>query len=111
MEQLGIHFPPPTTPSDIEALVACLSGKGWMTAIQIGVALGWSDRKVRAVASEADEVISYPGSPGYRLEIESTEEEYTHYRNARRAQARGMMVKVFRTDRRRRLRGQRLLPV
>ncbi len=109
--QAEIHFPPATTPTDVEQLVAVLTGQGWMTAEQLGVALGWSDRKVRAVASEADAVISYPGSPGYRLEAEATDEEYSHYRNARRAQARGMVAKVIRTDRRRRDRGQRLMPV
>lgn len=72
---------------------------GWATALHIGVALGWADRKVRLVASESDQVISYPGSPGYKIVTRCTAEEYRHYRNAMRAQARGMIGRVMRTDR------------
>ena len=41
---------------------------GWLTADELAAALKWSDRKVRAVARVmAPKVVSYPGSPGYKL--------------------------------------------
>ena len=52
---------------EIATLIAYLRGQGWRPAKQISDALGWDDRAVRELASESDEVISYPGSPGYKL--------------------------------------------
>lgn len=80
-------------------LVEYLRGKDWMTAAEISNATGWDDRKVRELASESDEVISYPGSRGYKLLSACTAAEYEHYRLARRHQARAMIAKVIRTDR------------
>jgi hypothetical protein len=104
MEQLGLQFSAPKTrDTDIEELVNLLADPqrcpDWMTALQIGDALGWSDRKVRQVASDCDRVISYPGSPGYKVITRCTTEEYRHYRNAMRRQARVMIGRVLRTDR------------
>lgn len=104
MEQLGLQFSAPKTrEGEVDVLVELLGDSrrcpDWMTALQIGVALGWSDRKVRQVASDCDRVISYPGSPGYKLVGRCTAEEYRHYRNAMRRQAREMIGRVMRTDR------------
>lgn len=104
MEQLGLQFSAPKTRrADVDELLELLGDvkrcPDWMTALQIGVALGWSDRKVRQVASDCDRVISYPGSPGYKIVTRCTAEEYRHYRNAMRAQARVMIGRVMRTDR------------
>ena len=86
--------------ADAAALVEFLHDKGWMTAEQLGIALGWSDRRVRKAASTSDEVISYPGSPGYKLLRDCTQDEYHRYRNVTRHQAREMIGRVMRTDRR-----------
>jgi hypothetical protein len=59
---------------DVERLVAVLEdAAGWMVAAEVAVAL-WSrdsdanKRRVRAIASAAGAgVVSYPGSPGYKL--------------------------------------------
>jgi hypothetical protein len=104
MHQLGLQFSPPRCSSrELDELLDLLADAkrcpDWMTALQIGVALGWSDRKVRKLASESDKVISYPGSPGYKILGRCTADEYHHYRNAMRAQARGMISRVMRTDR------------
>ena len=82
-----------------DALETFLQGNGWMTAEAIANDTGWNDRKIRDLASESDHVISYPGSPGYKLLSDATREEYEHYRNSRKAQARVMIGKVIRTDR------------
>jgi hypothetical protein len=102
MHQLGLDFAArAAAPSeDPGVLVDWLRGKGWLTAEQLGLALGWSDRRVRKAASQSDEVISYPGSPGYKLLSECTREEYDRFRNVTRHQAREMIGRVLRADRR-----------
>lgn len=104
MIQLGLTFnAPKTTGQDVAALVGLLADEkvcpGWMSRVQIGVALGWNERKVRALASDCDLVVSYPGSPGYKHVRRCTPDEYQRYRAAMRAQARQMIGRVLRTDR------------
>ncbi|QYM80248.1 hypothetical protein K0B96_06440 [Horticoccus luteus] len=99
-EQLDLTFRPAQPEAiDASALVEFLRGKGWMTAREICEATRWNDRLVREMASASDVVISYPGSPGYKLLADCTAEEYHRYRVARRSQARDMLAKVIRTDR------------
>jgi hypothetical protein len=98
--QLDLTFSKPAKDDPaVGELVEFLRGKGWMTAKAISTSLGWDDRVVRALASASDEIISYPGSPGYKLLCEITLEEYNRYRDARKSQARDMIAKVVRTDR------------
>jgi hypothetical protein len=101
MHQLGLDFAArAAAPSeDPGTLVDFLRGKGWLTAEQLGLALGWSDRRVRKAASQSDQVISYPGSPGYKLIGDCSKDEYLRYRNVTRHQAREMIGRVMRTDR------------
>ena len=97
-EQLDLFARRPKAPG-VDELVAFLRGKGWMTRRQISAVTGWDERLVRAIASESDDIVSYPGSPGYKLLVECTRDEYESYRNARKSQARDMIAKVVRTDR------------
>jgi hypothetical protein len=92
-------FRTPVEDPGVADLVEFLRGRGWMTAAQVSAATGWDDRKVRELASQSDEVISFPGSKGYKLLGACTADEYEHYRLARRNQARAMIAKVVRTDR------------
>lgn len=99
-EQLDLNlFRPVVKSHEVAELVEFLRGKGWMTADAIAVAIGWNDRKVRALASESDWIISSPGRPGYKHLLDATADEYARYRNGRRSQAREMVAKVIRTDR------------
>ena len=105
MHQLGLDFAHRrATAAQVEQdradLVAFLRGKGWLTADALCIALGWSDRRVRKAASTSDEVISYPGSPGYKLLEECTREEYDAFRNVTLHQADEMKARVVRADRR-----------
>jgi hypothetical protein len=115
MHHRPIQFPPPrATPKDVAALVELLKRqKDWATAEQIGFLLGWSDRKVRRVASETDQIVSHPGSEGYKLEEKCSEEEVSHFGNSLRAQARKMIGRWLRVRARRqeRQRSQGLLPL
>ena len=98
--QLDLCFAKPEQDDPaIDDLVEFLRGKTWMTARTISATLKWDDRVVRALASASDQIISYPGSPGYKLLSDCTREEYERYRNARLSQARDMAGKVIRTDR------------
>jgi len=107
-------IPPKPSAQHIETLVTYLRGQPtWMTAEQIGFALGWGDRKVRRVASACDEIVSHPGSEGYKLEEKSSEDEFSHFGNSLRAQARAMIGRWLRVrnKRRQRQRDQGLLPL
>ncbi len=99
-EQIPLSFEKPKiVDPKVADLVEFLRGKGWMTAAQIAAQTAWDDRRVLDLASQSDSVISYPGSPGYKLLCDCWLSEYEHYRLARRHQAREMIGKVIRTDR------------
>lgn len=100
MEQLGLIFEKPkTVPFEVTDLEAFLAGKGWTTVDQITHATGWDDRKIRAVASESDSIISRPGRPGYCHIRDITRDDYERSRAAMRSQTRKMIARVIRWDR------------
>ncbi len=86
--ELGFDLPTQTTggrvvsAEDVERLVKMLSeAKGWLTAREIAERIGppANERSIRAAANAAcPQVISYPGSPGYRLMGACTIQEINH---------------------------------
>ncbi len=86
--ELGFTLPAQTTggrvvsPEDVERLVKILTeAEGWLTAREIAARIGppANERSIRAAANAAcPQVISYPGSPGYRLMSACTIEEINH---------------------------------
>jgi len=57
-------------------MLQILPGNGWLTSGQIQALTGWPERYVRALANASGgRVLSYPGSPGYKLTKEATKEE------------------------------------
>lgn len=64
---------PTVTPADVERLVAVLSDGAWATAATLAAAIYGAPteahkRRVRAIASaSAPGIVSWPGSPGYKL--------------------------------------------
>ena len=76
--QLSLNFPrepkPKNSSQELNALLAWLRGKdAWTTAKIISEALGFSDRKIRALASEsAGFILSGPGCPGYKHILDAT---------------------------------------
>jgi hypothetical protein len=73
-------------PADIELLCDWLRGRGWVRAVAIEFFfLEWKSpdhRYVRAIASQSGgRILSFPGSPGYRLAVEATIEELWRGRN------------------------------
>ena len=62
---------------NITQLCQLLRGHGWMTAREIrGLRPEWDERIIRRLASASGfRIISYPGSPGYRLAEEMTQAE------------------------------------
>lgn len=73
---------PVVTSEQVERLVKILEDDGgWVCASDIGgrAGAGMSDRTIRAAANAAcPQVISYPGSPGYKLMKFCTVEEINH---------------------------------
>lgn len=68
---------------------------GWLTAAEIGAKLGISDRAVRKIASAAcPAVVSFPGSPGYKLWALCTVEEIGHCIEAFESQGKDMIKRA-----------------
>jgi hypothetical protein len=60
-------------------LVGVLAGKGWLRAKEIEDSTGVNERHIRAIARATRPfVVSYPGSPGYKLWRDCTPEEIQH---------------------------------
>ena len=81
-------------------LRATLCGRGWTTSRQLAE-LGYNDRELRSLV-EADttgDILSFPGSPGYRLFAEATIEEI-HRSQSLRSQGRAMLSRYLRYQRR-----------
>ena len=92
-------------------LLDVLTGAGWLTAEQValkpsflahyeGRDQAYVERRIRAIANRTDgAVISYPGSPGYRLTLEATIEEIQAATAALRHQAGEMSKRALQIDR------------
>lgn len=62
------------TETDIAELCGLLRGRGWMSAEQIhSLRPKWGERFIRKLANASrGQVLSWPGSPGYRLTVEGS---------------------------------------
>jgi hypothetical protein len=97
--ELALKLPAPeVTTEEIANLVGRLRVEGaWMTAAELAAAMGagMSDRRVRKIASAAaPAVVSYPGSPGYKLWQLCSVEEINHCINALESQGRDMIKRA-----------------
>jgi len=107
---LCVRTPAPlVTPEEVARMVAELGFKDeWQTAVQLAEALSLNDRKVRAIAAAAmPQIVSFPGSPGYRLFHHCTVEEINHCIDAFESQGRDMLKRavLYRQAYHRRFRG------
>jgi len=90
--------------ADLEArasdLIATLRGRGWVTARDLR-AEGFTDRELRDIVEhdESGGILSFPGSPGYRLFDEATIPEIERSASLKN-QARGMLRRFVRYQRR-----------
>lgn len=89
MDQLGLFQTPKDDP-EVGRLIRLLDGRGWLTASQISQATDLSDRKIRSIAAATPKILSYPGSPGYRLTRQATADERDRAVNTLRSQAKQM---------------------
>ncbi len=99
--ELAIALPEPEVSAEEIAQLAAVLGEAgdWLTAREIAARLGegWSDRAVRAVASAAcPEVVSFPGSRGYKLWRLCTVEEIGHCIEAFESQGKDMFKRAVR---------------
>lgn len=111
--QLALDFASPAPrvgPCDVVNLCHLLRGQGWLTAAQISARVverringgrPWNERRVRAIAEASDgRVVSFPGSPGYKLFDEVSEAMIDHAIAAIRSQAKRMMARSLAIERR-----------
>ena len=99
--QLDLDFQPRTlegdfivTPDEVQWFIDKLSGQGWVTSLQLGASTETQKRKLRAIAEAAGgSIVSYPGSPGYKLLDACTLKELRHGDRAMRSQLRKMAAK------------------
>lgn len=118
--ELGLKLPAPeVSPEQVKQLVDVLAiglpdtadrkRNGWMTAEEIAAKMeGAPERKVRKIASAAaPQVVSFPGSPGYKLWGACSVEEINHAIAAFEAQATDMIKRanLYRAAYHRRFRG------
>lgn len=86
----------------LKAVLAEAPGDGWLTAKDLRGA-GFSDRELRAIAEldfDAD-ILSFPGSPGYKLWARANEGEIEQADRALIGQAKRMIARGLRYRRRR----------
>ena len=83
--------PGDTADARLRELVSVLRGRGWVSSRELE-ARGFADRELRELVEhdEAAEVLSYPGSPGYRLFAEASLAEIERT-SSLRSQARRML--------------------
>lgn len=103
MEQLALSFQSPqphASLDDVAALMEMLRGRGWMKASEIseitatcGAGPVWSDRKIRAIASESGGRI-LSSDKGYKLTTDCTPEEERHARERLLSQAKQMQQRA-----------------
>jgi len=112
-EQLDLLPPsaPPVNSEDVALLISVLAGNGWMKTPEVAAApefqlrFGGSkmanfERKIRAIANRSEGfVLSYPGSPGYRLTVEAKIEEIQTATAKLRHQAGQMIQRALEIDR------------
>jgi hypothetical protein len=69
------------------------AANAWLTAGELAtIAPEYNERRVRAIANSAgSRILSFPGSPGYRLASQATVTEINHAIEAIEAQARAML--------------------
>lgn len=110
---LGLKLPAPeVTPEQVEQLVAVLVigaktepknererkriEAGWMTAEEIAAQIpDATERSVRRIASAAaPAVVSFPGSPGYKIWAKCSVDEINHAIEAFESQARDMIKRA-----------------
>ena len=92
---LSLPLPvPKVKPEEVTRLCDILrAANAWMTAKDLAtVAPEYNERRVRAIAGAAgSKILSFPGSPGYRLASQATVAEISHAIEATEAQAHAML--------------------
>jgi len=89
--------PAPDTEADDLRTAMSVAGE-WRTAADVTERLGWPDRLVREVAGRCHDIISFPGSPGYKLLAHCTVAEFRRFVDTNRSQARKMIARTIRAE-------------
>lgn len=100
--QSELNFAPaPPADAEVARLVEFLRMRpDWHKAKEIAAALGLPDRKVRQLAeNSAGQIVSAPGSPGYRHLSHCTADEISHAANQLHSQGKRMIDRSIRLRR------------
>lgn len=88
---LDLFSTPEVSNDDVRNFINLLRGQGWVTAAQLGADTEAKKRRLRVLKSlSRGAIVSYPGSPGYKLLDECTLTELRHGDRAMRSQLREM---------------------
>ena len=102
---------PSVTPEDVALLMRVLRGNDWMKVSDVAATAEFQhrfeglkpanfERRIRAIANRSEGfVLSYPGSPGYRLTVEAKIEEIQTATAKLRHQAGRMIQRALEIDR------------
>lgn len=79
---------------EVNEFIEKLRDRGWVTSVQLGANTESQKRKLRAIAEHANgAIVSYPGSPGYKLLDSCTLAELRRGDSAMRSQLKKMAAK------------------
>jgi hypothetical protein len=82
---------PKVTQLDLEWMIDQLRGKGWVKSAVLGAHTEKAKRRLRAIAEiSGGAIVSYPGSPGYKLLDSCTLDDLRHGDRAMRSQLKAM---------------------
>lgn len=85
---------PKISEGEIVTMMNALHGKGWQKSGQLGAKTPDEKRRLRAISEASNgRIVSWPGSPGYKLFDECTAEDFLRGDNATRSAARKMLAK------------------
>ncbi len=85
---------PKISEGEIVAMMNTLHGRGWQKSSQLGAKTWDQKRRLRAIANASNgRIVSWPGSPGYKLFDECTPEDFLRGDNATRSAVRELLGK------------------
>jgi hypothetical protein len=91
---LLIEKAPKISEGEIVTMMNALRGRGWLKSGQLGAKTPDEKRRLRAISEASNgRIVSWPGSPGYKLFDECVPEEFLRGDNATRSAVRKMLAK------------------
>src|SRR3954466_10186236 len=85
---------PKISEGEIVTMMNALRGRGWLKSGELGAKTEDEKRRIRAISEASNgRIVSWPGSPGYKLFDLCTPEDFLRGDNATRSSVRKMLAK------------------